>query len=351
MANPDYLIIGGGIVGLLSARHLREKGASVTVVDAGYAPASAVSAGILSALPPWSVDARINDLINTGYRRFFGLMEECKQAGFDCSWSHPGMLSMIYPPKQADGVYAMVRALAPHFKTKRERGFWMPEVTCLRASQFLLGVSVLAKQSGVKIVYSNSDGNGGWEFDGDKIACWRQANGNKISAGNYILCAGAHSALLCPPPKPPVKPYRGQLILYRPAKPQLCIVLDEDGMYFVPQHDGALLVGSSFEDAGFDNRPAAAVVAGMHRRAVERVPMLAQSQMLNTWSGLRPCTPNGVPIIDAHPVCRNLYLNTGHSRYGVSMADAAALHLQQIIEEMPEENPFAFYEEGEAAAA
>ena len=342
--SADYLVVGGGIVGLLAARQLRNSGASVAVADAGYPAASASAAGVISALPPWHADARVNHLIELSARRIFRLVFESQNVGLPCQWQRLGMLSLGYPTQKTSGVYTTIKGLAPHVKSTQTRGFWMPEVMQLQSAKLLQGIAKSLRQRGVHFL----SGAGQWEINCNAICGWRLPDGGKISAGNYVLCAGAHSGLLCPPPKPPLKPFRGQLLLYRSQKPLICIVLGEDGMYFVPRLDGTLAVGSTFEDVGFDNRPSAAAVADLHRRAAALMPSLTAAQMINAWSGLRPCTPNGVPIIDAHPQYRNLFLNIGHGRYGVAMADGAAQHLQQVIDGYPADNPYAFYE---AAAA
>ena len=73
------------------------------------------------------------------------------------------------------------------------------------------------------------------------------------------------------------------------------------------------------------------MAADLHRRAAALFPCLRREDLLNAWSGLRPCLPDGAPLIATHPAVENLHLNIGHGRYGICMAPGAASHLRRIM--------------------
>ncbi len=343
----DFLIIGGGIAGLTVAQELASAGNTVTVVDAGYAKTSDAAAGILSSLPPWECDPRIADLIASSSRRFFSLIHEVEMSsGIQCEWQRKGMLILTPPPQgglRENTTIASVFSLAPNLSLpSNAQGLWLPSVLQLQPTKLIAGLTTTLKKQGIRFVLQSSK----LEYSANKITGVRIADGTLLTAGNYILAAGAHSGLLCPPPAPPIKPVRGQLLLYAPSKPLLCIILTADGLYLVPRNDGTIIVGSTFEeDSGFDNRTNATALANLHKRAVALFPCLAISPPINAWSGLRPYLPKGVPFIGVHPQYDNLYLNAGYSRHGIAIAPAGARHLRKIIANPNSDNPLGWQDE------
>ena len=347
-ARFDFAVVGGGAAGLMSAYELLQTGASVAVADAGYPRASAAGAGIISALPPWKYPPRLAEMISEGGRRFGVLVHEIETEGGGrrCEWRRPGML--VLP----DGAVALpggavrvpARWLAPLLAPplRGVPGVWMPEVGQLRAARFAEGLAKLVKKRGARFWR----GAAAFHVSANKISKLSLAGGDELSAGAYVLCAGARSGALCPPPKPPVAPVRGELLLYRTPKPLMCVVLAErENFYLAPVEEQFLVAGASYEDAGFDDRPAAAVQAALHKRAAALFPPLAQMRPVNSWSGLRPAAPENMPVIGAHPRYENLYLNTGHGRYGISLAPSSARHLLKVVGDKTAPNPFAFREE------
>ena len=90
--------------------------------------------------------------------------------------------------------------------------------------------------------------------------------------------------------------------------------------YVVPRHDGRTLVGATYERVGFDAAYTEAGVAGVRRMGAAIAPSLAVAPMLNAWAGLRPGTPDALPIIGRDPAQPALVYACGHSRNGVLMA-------------------------------
>ena len=104
-----------------------------------------------------------------------------------------------------------------------------------------------------------------------------------------------------------------------------------NGFYLVPRRDGLLLAGSTLEDVGFDTRTTEDVKQDLKIKAESILPSLKHTTIRKHWSGLRPATPDNLPTIAAHPTIKNLYLNTGHFRYGLTMAPASAARVAKLI--------------------
>ena len=343
-AHYDYIVIGGGITGLTSALELHSHGLSVAVVDAGYSSTSVAGAGILSALMPWQHSEDINALIQRGGQLLDKIIKNITQhCGKEyIKWQQPGILALktnnVKLP--SDCTLVPVRWLSPLSANPDSYGIWTPYIKQINPSRLMAGLYALFKYLNIPIIQSHSQ----FIVKKNHISALQLPN-SQLTANCYILCAGVHSAVLCPKPAPPIIAKRGQLLLYHCYSPSLITILVDcqRGLYLIPQDDDKILVGTSYEDCGFDNRPNATTTATIHQQASELLPALNSSAtLLNAWSGLRPCLPDDMPIIDVHPLCRNLYLNTGHGRYGLSMAAAAAKRLFNIINHSDEENPYAF---------
>jgi len=131
---------------------------------------------------------------------------------------------------------------------------------------------------------------------------------------------------------PNVRPIRGQMLLFKLEPGVLDTILFRDGLYLIPRRDGHLLVGSTLEDAGFDKSTDTATRQRLHAAAAELLPALAGLQPVQHWAGLRPGSPGNIPAIDRHPDFANAFVNTGHYRYGVTMAPASAELLIDLME-------------------
>jgi glycine oxidase len=102
-------------------------------------------------------------------------------------------------------------------------------------------------------------------------------------------------------------------------------------VYLIPRSDGRLLVGATVEEVGFDKRTDVATIQRFHRAALNLVPGLKDAKILEDWAGLRPGTPDGLPILGATPI-PNYYTATGHFRDGILLAPITAQVMADNIE-------------------
>jgi glycine oxidase len=157
---------------------------------------------------------------------------------------------------------------------------------------------------------------------------------DRFAADQFVLATGAWSGLGWPglAGVPNVRPIRGQMLLFRVEPGTLETILYRRGLYLIPRRDGHLLVGSTLEDVGFDKSTDAATRVRLHAGAAELLPALSDAQPIQHWAGLRPGSPDNIPIIDRHPDFDNVYVNAGHFRYGVTLAPASSELLADLIE-------------------
>jgi glycine oxidase len=128
---------------------------------------------------------------------------------------------------------------------------------------------------------------------------------------------------------------RGQILLFDTSQLNASQIpkhlIYKDGFYLVPRRDGLLLAGSTLEDVGFDTNTTENMRIELQQKAEQILPSLKHASVRKHWCGLRPGTPDNLPTIAQHPSIQNLYLNTGHFRYGLTMAPASAVRVTELV--------------------
>ncbi len=118
-------------------------------------------------------------------------------------------------------------------------------------------------------------------------------------APKVVNCAGAWSGKIGPHAFP-TRPVKGQMLcLAMPSRTLLKHVIRSPQAYLIPRSDGRLLVGATVEEAGFDKRTDPHTMRNFHTAAIALVPKLADAKILEDWAGLRPGTPDTLPILGA----------------------------------------------------
>lgn len=158
------------------------------------------------------------------------------------------------------------------------------------------------------------------------------ASGERIAARTVVIAAGAASGKIAGLPAPlPVRPVHGQLLALRPATPLIRHVLDSPRIYLVPRSDGRVIVGATVEEVGFRSGVTAGGVHALLAAALELVPSLADAPLVESWSGHRPGTPDGKPVLGGDPELPGLIYATGHYRNGILLTPITALALADMI--------------------
>ncbi|HEY6065128.1 MAG TPA: FAD-dependent oxidoreductase, partial [Thermoanaerobaculia bacterium] len=127
----------------------------------------------------------------------------------------------------------------------------------------------------------------------------------------------------------PVEPVRGQIVELAAAG-AFPTVLGSEEVYLVPRADGRVLVGATVERVGFRKEVTAEGVARLLAAAIVLAPSLAAARVSDAWAGLRPGTPDGLPLIGESPI-RGLYLAAGHFRNGILLAPITALRVADLV--------------------
>ncbi len=344
--NSDYLVIGAGVIGCATALEFARQGAQVTVLDRGAvgAESSWAGSGILSVLPPWQYSDAVNHLTQWSLKLYPDWIAAIAAAsGIDPEYQVDGMLVL----QKYDPYYSEEKALAwcERYDVPMERvdaqtlipqlglespGIWLPQVAQVRNPRLIRSLRRAAELQGVK--FREQEEVTGFRVARNRAVAIETQRGS-FSAENFIVTAGAWSSRLLGKwaQTVQIKPIRGQILLFKDAPGLLTKIIRQNDIYLVPRRDGHILVGSTREDVGFDKSTTEEAGALFLDRATTLLPALKQAQIVRQWAGLRPGSPDNIPIIDRHPQLENLYINSGHFRYGLSMAPASACLLSNLI--------------------
>jgi glycine oxidase len=179
-------------------------------------------------------------------------------------------------------------------------------------------------------------------FEGERLVGVRTGDGEELRAPTTVLATGAWAGStewLPEQARPPVRPVKGQIVELRSrdgAAPCERIVASER-VYLVPRPDGRLIVGATSEEQGFDTAVTAGGVHELLREAYRLLPDVAEMELVASMAGLRPGTPDNLPLIGPGAV-EGLILATGHYRNGILLAPLTADAIAALLagERLPE---------------
>jgi glycine oxidase len=329
----DFLIVGAGAIGLASAQALLQAGYRVTVVERGAAgqEASWAGGGILSPLCPWDYKEPVTRLAQRGMDMFSAAAAELHAAtGIDPEYQRSGML--LLPPYQErlamqwcarHGVALQRVELADHMHGQHGAGLLLPDVAQVRNPRLMQALRRHVEMLGGVILEQHEVL--GFEVAGERVAALQTTQG-RFTADAYIVAAGAWSKTLLGVHAlgMDIRPIRGQILLFKFDVPPFRQILLRENLYFIPRRDGHVLVGSTLEDVGFDKSTTTGARDNLLMRVRQIFPDWHNRQPVKHWAGFRPGAPDNIPTIGRHPHLANLYANTGHFRYGVTMSFASA---------------------------
>jgi len=344
----DILIIGGGIIGMLTARELSLAGMTVTIVEQGKTgqESSWAGGGILSPLYPWRYSAPVSTLAKWGQAFYPELIDEIFSAtGLDAELIQNGLLvlddeqetALVWAKKWQTNlqiienreIVELESALSREL-TESKRAIWMPEVSQVRNPRLVKALRKYIEQRGVRLKEQVKVQD---FIIKDNKVCGVKTSSGEILADQVIVAGGAWSADLLKKINISIniEPVKGQMILFKAEPGQIKRIILSEERYVIPRRDGRVLVGSTLEYTGFDKAISPQARDELYQEAIRIVPELRNSEVEHHWAGLRPGSADGVPYICAHPELNGLYINSGHFRNGVVLGPASARLMADIV--------------------
>lgn len=344
--STDITLIGGGIIGLLSARELTKAGATVTIIDKAMMgqESSWAGGGILLPLYPWRQNRAISQLVKPSLSLYPTLAAELfEETGIDPEWHQCGLLITKNPDitsaidwcnhnqiafeaadQRLDGLF-----------TKAEQPLFLPTIAQIRNPRLIRTLKQDLLQKGVRLIENCQ--LGAINLENDKVSSITTSNGI-IPVNELIVTAGAWTSSLIEQflptiraNKPQITPVKGQMLLFAANPDTLSTIVLDNDHYLIPRLDGKILAGSTVEHRAFDKTTTSEAKVNISEFALSLFPALKNYPLIKHWAGIRPGTSNGVPYIDRHPEISNLSVNAGHFRNGLAMAPASAQLMADLI--------------------
>lgn len=343
-APNDIIVVGAGIVGCAVAYELASRGASVEVVDdrpAGMG-ATQASAGMLAPYLEAHEGSPLLDLAVRGLDVFDAFVECVVEiGGVPVAYQRTGTLDVaqnvatmerlgrVAPWLASRGVDVelldanAVREREPHLAGDVLGGLLVPAHGFIAAYDFTRALAAAARRRGARILEQGRVRRVARSRHGLVV----ETDRGSLTGDAVVIAGGSWSGEIeieGGAVRIPVRPVRGQLLHLGWTGPALARVTWNERCYLVPWADGTLLVGATVEEAGFDERATAAGVHELIEAAASLVPHAGDATFRAARAGLRPGTPDGLPIIGACTRLPNLMFATGHYRSGVLLAPLTA---------------------------
>jgi glycine oxidase len=367
----DAIFIGGGVIGLSCAWRAARRGARVILLERAEPPAGAtnVAAGMLAPVGELAFgEPELLGMTLAAARLYPNFVAELEAAsGLATGYRQQGALHVALDRDEATQL-RRVHDLQRSLDLEAE---WLAPRRCRELEPGLTpsfhGGVLAAREASVDpralaraLVAALSRAGGelrtrceviGGVFEGERLVGVRAASRGagagdsavELRADAVVLASGAWSGATEWLPewaRPPVRPVKGQVVELRGREGEAPCerIVASERVYLVPRPDGRLIAGATSEEQGFDTTVLAGGVHELLREAYRLLPDVAEMELLDAIAGLRPATPDNLPLIGPG-VIEGLLLATGHYRNGILLAplSAEAIAAQLAGEGMPDE--------------
>jgi glycine oxidase len=355
----DVVVVGGGVIGLACAWRLAQRGAGVVVLERSLpgSGATRVAAGMLAPVGELTFgEPELLELTLAAARLYPEFVAELEAAtGESTGYQRLGALHVALDRDEAAQLRRVhdlqrsldlevewlstrqCRELEPRLAPSFHGGVLAAGEAAIDPRRLTEVLLAACRDAGVEVRTGTEVVDG--LFEGERLVGVRTASGQSdvqstfdrpldVPAQTVVLASGAWSGRadwLPEHARPAVRPVKGQVVELRSREtdPPTCHVLASERVYLVPRADGRLVVGATVEEMGFDTIVTAGGVHELLREAYRLLPEVAEMEFVAATAGLRPGTPNNLPIVGPGAI-DGLALATGHYRNGILLAPLAA---------------------------
>lgn len=352
-------IVGGGVIGCLTALYLHKLGANPIVLEKGVAgrESSWAGAGILCPIHPWLYPDSFTHLIDASLGMYPALNEMLLETtGISMQWQTSGLLIPLFDD---DRIHHRDDALAwsqrfgwqvealdaqqsrqhePTISDQLSGALLWPEVGQVRNPRLLAAIKKALEMNHIPM-RQHAEVVGLGENAQGEINAVKLANGDVVQADAVLLAAGSWSGDLAKHIglELPVEPVKGQIVLLKDEPGKVRHIIKHDDVYMVPRCDGNILIGASMERVGFQQGTTDTVIKALLDATYRIAPGLKSAEIVNQWMGFRPGSPDGMPYLGPVEGRKGLWVASGHYRNGVALAPGTAdLMSRWMMGEAPE---------------
>lgn len=326
----DVVIAGAGIIGLSIAIELRKAGATVTVLDRGEPgrEASSAAAGMLVTGDP-DLGTPMRELAQASAALYPSFVEELElRSGLHCDLQAHGALYVAVESECVDGPTLCASEIAQQEPRLAEH----PRVHFLSEQSIdpaLLTRAAIEAAKKMTVSVHHESQVEGVTLTREHLLEVRTSR-NQYQTATFVNCAGAWANEISGVAAP-ARPRKGQMLSVIPRDCKLRHVIRSHEVYLVPRKDGRVIVGATVEDCGFDKTIDSTKIQQLHQKAANLVPSIGEAKILDAWAGLRPGSPDDLPIMGAGRL-PGTYVATGHFRNGILLAPITAVLMAELIQ-------------------
>jgi glycine oxidase len=349
----DAAVIGGGVIGCSIAWRLAQAGMRVAVIERGDVgrEASHAAGGMLAPLAEADAADEFFHLAVASRAMYADFAREVKEAsGIDIEYRTEGTLYLSLTEEDDEELdhrwqwqhaaglnvkrlsAGCVRKLEPMINERLRWALKFPDDHQVNNRQLTVALHSAAQKAGVEFRT---------HIEADRILMEnRRAMGvntvrGEVRSNTIIVAAGSWSGLLKEGggtflPSVQVEPVRGQMVSVEMPQPQVTHVIYSRRSYLIPRLGGFLIAGSTTERVGYDKRVTAGGVASVIERAMEILPCFGEAAIQETWAGLRPGSPDDLPILGVDSHLSGLIYATGHYRNGILLTPITAKAISEL---------------------
>jgi glycine oxidase len=351
------VIVGAGIIGTSIAWHLsRAMETDILILDRSEPGglATNAAAGILGPFNETDREGPFLDLMRASlslYPDFVASLIE--ETGLSPDFVKSGILSVASSDEEEDALKKRwqwqkpidhsiewlsgksARELEPHLGEEVRSAIRYPHESHVYAPRLLRALQGSISQR--KISWRRGEPVTSVRENGSRGVVVTTSRGDQIFAEKVILTPGAFmGGISLPPPVMPVTPVNGQILAVRTTmRPYRHIVFYPPKGYFVPKLDGTVVIGASEDDYGFETKVTPKGMIEFLSPLKKVSPHLLEQPFHHAWSGLRPKTPDGLPIIGPHPSSPNIMVAAGHYRNGILLSPVTGAIIASLLTGKP----------------
>jgi glycine oxidase len=351
MKSFDVAIAGAGLIGTSVAFELAQAGLKVALFDRNEPgrEASWASAGILSPAPESPAMISMVPLAKASMNLYPSLVANVEEiSGEQVGFRPKGTIDVFFSREAVSDLSTLIalhhgmglkaeplrpedaRDLEPSLSPELEAAALRPDEASIDNRAFTKAMLSAAEKSGVKVFAGANVA--GIVKEGDRCTGLKLEK-ETINAKWIVVAAGCFSAEIEGVKEfAPVRPAKGQMVSLRADELKIERVIWGEKVYIVPRNDGRILAGATVEYVGFDKQVTAGGVEKILSAAIEVIPEFANARIEETWAGLRPDSPDHLPILGPTDV-DGLVIATGHFRSGVLLTPITARLVRQWITE------------------
>jgi glycine oxidase len=353
-STADVVVIGGGIIGCMAAYELSQAGLQVALLERGQIgqEASSASGGQLVPLH-LAADGETSPLFEfhrASTYRFDELVLELEDAsGVRMGYERSGVLRVAEGENERDRLKQTftawqrtvgmpvswldvdeVHRLEPGLGPNVLGGIFSPDERTLSSARFVEALGRILRARGMDV--REGTPATGIRHHEQQVHAVETPQG-EIQTPELVLAAGAWTGLCSQwfGLTVPITPMRGQMVAVRPRTPILGTTTVSYNGAITPRPDGTVTAGSTYEDVGFDDHTTVEGIRGILQTLPRLVPALADATFVRAWSGLRPWTSDGLPVVGRLPGWTGVTFASGHGKHGISGAPATGSAVRQLI--------------------